>query len=606
MAITFPNDPATRYARVVCEGKEIASRLVRLACRRHLDDLEHATERGLEWRADEAQAACDFFPEILRLPDGAPDAADIDDGKTPIAAEGQPFVLDGWEQFIVGSLLGWYTKDGHRRFRVAYCEIGKGSGKTALAAGLLLYLLITSRRAVQLYCAATAQHQARLSFNDCVRMVLASPHLRASIDVRANNLAVLETGSFIRPVSSEKRGLDGKRVFAAVVDELHEHPSEQTTAKLRAGTKGNQDALILEITNSGSDRESVCWKHHEYSTQVLTGAATNTAWFAFICHLDSCDTCMGAGSYQPTDDCPHCDDWKTEGPHWRKANPGLGSALPWSYLREQVREGLDMPSQRNLVRRLNFCQWTTTATVWIPPEKWAACGDSTLTLDVLERREVYLGIDLSAKLDPSAVSLVFPYALDGGDGNSLNIGLDVVTRFWMPANTLRRREREDKVPFTEWTKVGALITTPGDLVDHDAIADFILKDIAPRFHIRGIGIDQAGATMLITKLQRELGDDIVVEVPQSFRHLSEPCKTLEALVVAVRLRHDRNPMMTWNMANMAIEENRWREIRPVKIGQRQRIDGGVALVDALAVVAMKYAPTTASVWEDSSYEMLVL
>jgi hypothetical protein len=35
---------------------------------------------------------------------------------------------------------------------------------------------------------------------------------------------------------------------------------------------------------------------------------------------------------------------------------------------------------------------------------------------------------------------------------------------------------------------------------------------------------------------------------------------------------------------MGFEENHWREIRPVKLDQRKRIDGGVALIDALATL----------------------
>lgn len=581
MAFVFPDDPATTYALDVRDGKEIASRLVRLACLRHLDDLEHAAERGLEWRADEARAVCEFFAEILRLPDGAQDLDDA--AETP--SEGQPFMLARWEAFVAG-VMGWYTAAGYRRFRVAYCEIAKGNGKTAFAAGLLIYLLVTSARAVQLYCAAVTQTQARLAFNDCVRMVLASPALRARVDVRANNLAVLETGSYIRPISSEHRGLDGKRVFAAIIDELQEHPTEIVTAKLRASTKGNQDALILEITNSGSDLESVCGKHHDYSVQVLTGAATNAAWFAFVCHLDSCDRCLAAGAFQPTDTCPDCDDWTTEGPHWRKANPGLGAALPWSYLREQVREGLDLPSQRNLVRRLNFCQWTQQATAWIPPEQWAACR-AEISLSALRDRPCYVGIDLSSKLDLSAVALVFPRPLDAGDGRAdrINCAVDVLPFFWMPANTMHRRAHEDKVPYVQWQREGYLTVTPGDLVDHDAIIDFITTEIAQRYHVRGIGVDMAGATTAVTRLQRHFGDNLVIEIPQGFRSLSEPSKRLEALVVSGRLRHDGNPVLAWCIGNVAIEENRWQEIRPIKITQHKRIDGAVAIIDALAVMS---------------------
>lgn len=572
---TYPDDPATRYALRVRHGEEVTSRLVRLATERHLHDLETATARGLAWRANAAQEVCDFFADILRLPDGA----DTD-------GNGRPFRLDGWESFIAGSLCGWFTADGHVRFRVAYNEIAKGNGKTAFFAGLMVYKLVKAERGQQHYCAAPTQSQAALAFADAVAMVAASPYLREIIDQHVGNLSVRSTGAFLRPISSEKRGLDGKRVSAALVDELQEHPDEIVSAKLRAGTKGDPNAQVLEITNSGSDLESVCRKHHDHSVEVLTGAVSNDAWFAFICHLDACPACHATGgSWHPQDDCAACDDWQTEGLHWRKANPGLGSALPWQYLREQVREAQAIPSQRNIVRRLNFCQWTQShAAILIPPLKWAERADPSVSWTAFAGREVVLGIDLSAKIDLSSVVGVSVRA--GAD--VLNTEVDVATAFWMPADTIQQRAQEDRVPYPDWAKTPTRIApylhaSPGQMVDHDVILEFVL-DVSRRCSIRAIGIDQAGATAFVTRLQRELGPDIVSEVPQGFRHLSEPTKWLEALVLSGRLSHDANPVMGYCLANLATEENRWQELRPIKVNQRTRIDGGVALILALGMV----------------------
>ena len=122
-------DPVTRYATDVVAGAVVAGRLVQQACRRHLDDLEHAAQKGLVWRQDEAQRVIDFFPAILRLPERV-DADDelvdegLDDGLAPL-----PFVLAPFQSFIAGSLFGWYTTKGRRRFRRAYIEIAKGAGK---------------------------------------------------------------------------------------------------------------------------------------------------------------------------------------------------------------------------------------------------------------------------------------------------------------------------------------------------------------------------------------------------------------------------------------------------------------------------------------------
>jgi len=386
--MTIPDDrrrdAVTRYATDVVARQIVAGRKVRLACARHLDDLAHQTEKGLLWDAAEAQEAIDFFPTCLCLPEETDADEDVEASDDVSPEHGTPFVLSPHQQFIVGSLLGWFSvrvskKTGARRvqqrFRIAFYQGGKGDGKTPLFAGLLLLMLVRHGvRGAQLFCAAVTKEQAKIAFTDCVKMVEASPALQKLITHTGNNLAVKSTGSFIRPISAEKRGLDGKRVQGAVVDEIHEAPSNVVLVKLRAGIKGRPNALIMIPTNAGFDRETVCWELVEYSRQILEGTLVNETFFAYVCGLDACDRCHAAGKLQPSDDCPDCDDWKVEGPHWLKSVPNLGVSLPWEYMREQVREAIAIPSLRNMVRRLNFCQWTQQATVWITAEQWAACA----------------------------------------------------------------------------------------------------------------------------------------------------------------------------------------------------------------------------------------
>ena len=584
-------DPVTHYAREVRDERIIAGRLVRLACQRHLADLDQQAAKGLVWRPDAAQEVIDFFSEVLCLPETTDSSDSLGEDAEAASGDGTPFLLQPWQQFIVGSLFGWYTAKGFRRFRVAFLEISKGAGKTPLCAGCLLYMLVADgERGAQLFAAAVTKDQAKLAYTDAERMVKASPALRALVDQKVNNLAVLETGSFLRPISSEKRGLDGKRVHGAVIDEEHEHPTATVYLKMRAGTKGRRNALIMIPTNSGSDLESICWTHHDYSRQILDGEVANEAWFAYVCHLDACASCAAAGKIQPSDECPDCDDWRTEGAHWLKAAPNLGVSISWQYLREQVREAVDMPSQRNMIRRLNFCQWTQQASVWIPPEAWAACYRQ-LDGASLAGRECYLGIDLSDKIDLSSVVAIFPRAMAGevsieqeGTRVSVDRAIDVLPYFWMPKSSIRRRAEQDKIPYPEFAERGYLTATAGAMVDHDAIVDFIVGTLATRYQVKGIGIDQSGASAVITRLRRHFGEEFVTEVPQGFRRLNTPSRMIEALIVSQNLAHDGNLAMTMCMGNMATDENTWREIRPVKVSQRKRIDGGVALIIAEAVM----------------------
>ena len=56
--------PVTDYAVRVVEGEIVAGRLVRLACQRHLRDLQDGAARGLWFDEEAAQFAIDFFARV--------------------------------------------------------------------------------------------------------------------------------------------------------------------------------------------------------------------------------------------------------------------------------------------------------------------------------------------------------------------------------------------------------------------------------------------------------------------------------------------------------------------------------------------------------------
>ena len=219
---------------------------MRLACKRHLDDLGPWAGAGATWDREASDRAIGFFRDVLRLNGGE--------------HEGKPFILHESQEFIVGSLFGWKGRDGFRRFRVAFVEIGKGNGKSPLAAGIGLYMLMADKEPrAEIYAAAVDKDQAQILFRDAVAMVDQSPQLASRLVKerrirREWNLADLKTGSFFRPIASEHRGRgkSGPRPHCALLDEVHEHPTDAMVEFMRAGTKGRRQALIFMITNSGS------------------------------------------------------------------------------------------------------------------------------------------------------------------------------------------------------------------------------------------------------------------------------------------------------------------------------------------------------------------
>ena len=534
--------PVDLYARRVAgdftAGRPIiAGPFVRQACERHLRDRQTGAGRGLHFDADTADHALAFFPRFLRHAEGV--------------FAGKPFVLAPWQIFIVGSLFGWLGTDGARRFRTAYIEAGKGNGKTPLAAGIGLYgLLADGEAAAEIYSAATTLKQAKILYGDAEKMVDASPQLRRRIARHVNNLSVLGTYSFFRPVSSEHRALDGPRPHIALIDEIHEHANALVVDKIRAGTKGRRQALIVMITNSGFDRTTVCWYLHEYSEKILAGTARNEAWFCYVCSLDEGDDPLRTPAI------------------WPKANPNLGVSIKPKYLREQVREARGMSSKVNIVLRLNFCVWTQASHRAISPQEWAANGAAVSELQ-LAGKPCYGGLDLGQTDDFSAWVRLWDL-LDGRYA--------VRARFWIPEVALLKYPTR---PYGDWQRAGILTVTEGNTTDYTQIQNTVAADC----HADGVlelAYDKRFAEQMAQNLQ---GDGInCTDQPQGWQ-LNEALGRFLELITDRRLCHGNDPILAWMAPNLVVRHGRGPEgdrIRPDKQRAPEKIDGIVALVMALA------------------------
>jgi phage terminase large subunit-like protein len=561
-----PACPVQAYARAVVEGRVVAGRLVHLACERHLHDLEHGKARGLKWDATAARHALDFFGHLRH--------------STGEWAH-RPFELQPWQCFVIGSLYGWKRADGLRRFRTAYVEVARKNGKSAMLAGTALYALVADDEpGAQVYAAATTRDQARIVFGEAERMVDASPALQARVTRTVNNLAVLPTSSWFRPLSADASKMDGLNVHFAAVDEVHEHPTPEIVQKLNTATGARRQPLIFEITTAGHDRHSVCRQHHEFSVKALEGTLppeVTDSWFAFVATLDPDD------------------DW-TDPAVWIKANPSLGVTVKMEDLKRQVEEAREMPAQQNAIRRLRLNQWTEQATRWLDMSVWDEGGPPVTDwrevragFDALAqrlgRRECYGGLDLARVNDLSAFVLLFP-PTGSGDLGDLAGKWIALCRFWVPEEDILRRARSDRVPYDVWRDQGFITATPGNATDFAFIEREIL-DLATRYDLRDIAYDRTFAGEIVQNLQEE-GLNLV-QYGQGFLSLAAPTAELERLAVSRALWHGGHPVLRWNAANVTVRQDPAGNIKPDKERSSERIDGISALVNALGRALLRGA-----------------
>lgn len=538
---------------------------MRLACRRHLDDLANGHLRGLHFDWPAARRAISFFPDCLSVTrDGIVVAFDLHPA----------------QQFIVGCIFGWKTADGWRRFRTAYIEIAKGNGKSPLAAGIALYMLVADKEhRAEIYSAAVDKDQAKILFRDAVAMLDSSPELNARIQRsggmgREYNLAYLKTSSFFKPIASEStgRGKSGPRPHCAILDEVHEHPTNAMVEFMRAGTKGRRQALVLMITNSGViDPTQVCFQYHQFSERLMKGIETNDHFFAYVCGLDLPQAADPVAGTEATTG----DDWADPNV-WRKANPLLGVSITVKYLEEQVHDALGMPSKESLVRRLNFCEWVGSAAPLVDPKIWAANG-GPVDRAALRGCSCVGGIDLSGKNDLTAITLLFDPDVLGKRR--------VLQFFWTPEANIKERSRRDKVEYERWVTDGLITATPGKVIDYDFVAGEI-GNLISEFDVKAFAFDPWNIERLEKAIENEgiggVGESDLnlvrlVRHDQGFHHMNASISVLEDYLLEHTVRHGDNVVLTWCVGNVKVETNNDKLRKFSKSQSTGRIDGAQSL-----------------------------
>lgn len=602
-------DRATLYARAVVAGKIVAGPHVRNACQRQLDDLKHGKKRGLVYDREAAAKAIRFFETRLKLSEGQ--------------FEGKPFELHPSQAFKIGCLFGWkiqHSKHGWvRRFRRAYIEEGKGNGKSPLAGGLGLYgMMADGESGAQVYSAGATKDQAGILFRDAIAMRNQSPEIKKRTKTsggegREFNLAHLATNSFFRPVSREtKKTGSGPRPHFVLVDEVHEHPDGGVIEMLERGFKFRRQPLLVMITNSGSNRNSICWEQHEHAIRVAAGNSTasdddphyigepiDDSTFSYVCALDKGD--------DPLND-PSC---------WIKANPLLNVTIDEEYLAGVVQQAKHLPSMLNGILRLHFCTWTDAETAWMTHAALQPCMVDFEPLDEHAGKPVFLGADLSQVKDITALA----YCVQSGERDGKPI-YDAWVQAWTPGDTVTARALSDKLPYEVWIRDGWLAAPKGTQISYRHVAQ-ALAEAQHDYDVQCLAYDRYAFSRMLEPEMQQLGLSIeCVEHPQGGTKKGKPTEAMkqaakaagreaeglwmpmsvrrvEELIAEGRIRIQRNPVTETAMLSAVTDEDRWGNYWLAKERTAYKIDSAVALCMAVGAALAFEAATP-------EYTMIIL
>lgn len=547
---------AERYISSVLDGSQVACRFVRLMCERHRSDLVDGADRGLRFDVAAGQHVIDFF-RFLRHSKGK--------------WAGTVIALEPWQQALLWVMFGWKREDGTRRYRTGYWEVARKNGKSTIAAGVGLYLMVADGEpGAEVYSAATKRDQARITHQEARRMVMKSPALKRRITCFRDNLHIAETATKFETLGRDADSMDGLNVHGAIVDELHAHKTDEVWGVLATATGSREQPLIFGITTAGFNQNSFCFQLREHAVKILEGVTKDDDFFAVIYTLDKGD------------------DWTDEA-NWVKSNPNLGVSVRLKDLQAKVAQARSIGSALThfLTKHMNV--WTRASEIWISPDKWRLCG-GVVDVAALAGRTCYAGLDLSNTQDFTAFVLVFPPVGDEDDR------FVVLPRFWLPEDTItdRKKSEENLNQYETWVRNGLIEAIPGPVIDYDFIYAQIDKD-AQMFDVREVAYDPWGAAEVYLRLEKE--GMATVQMRQGVVTMSPAMKTLERAIVGGKLNHGNNAVLTWMAHNLVATSDAAGNLKPDKRRSREKIDGMVALLMALDRASRHEASQGRSIYE---------
>lgn len=321
--------------------------------------------------------------------------------------------------------------------------------------------------------------------------------------------------------------------------EYHQHP---TTDFYDLGLGSNtKEPMLTIITTAGKDLTYPCYtQEYDYCSKVLDPDVDvkNDEYFIDICEADKGD--------DPGDLTT-----------WQKANPirafyddGIKKIAEDYEIAKQIPEKMIA----FMTKVLNI--WVSAANNgYMDMKKWKACEVKELPID-LKGRPVYVGFDMSSKIDLTSVAFVVPFQTDKLDSSSKKVvNYAVWTHSFIPTvDKLREHIIKDKVPYDAWERLGYLTLTNTPIVDQATVMRYVLNECEKyQLDIQCFCFDPNNAA----KLMMDLSDEgyTVEEVYQSHKSLNESTQGFREQVYSGNVVYLNNPLFNYAMSNAVVRTN---------------------------------------------------
>jgi len=543
----------TNYAQSVIDGVKPACKEERLACSRFIDDYQISLadpDYPYQFDFKKAYRAIGFI-ELLPHVKGH-FASQIGANKL--------IQLQPWQKFIIANIFGWVVKATNlRRYSLVYLRIPRKNGKSTLAAGIGLYMLCADGESgAEILCGATTLEQAKKVFDPALQMLRATPALKRAYGLDGKSLSIKRNdGSIMQPLIGDPG--DGGNPSCAIVDEYHEHDTDNLFQTMITGMGARLQALMLIITTSGKNLFSPCFDMDKTARDVLLGTIDLPHMFAVCYGIDEGD------------------DW-TDPAMLIKANPNYGISVGSDFVKKQLKTAIQKPANQVDYKTKHLNIWCNEKNAYYNVLSWQRLHDTSMKREDFAGQACWIGLDLAKKRDLSAKILLFTKNIDGLAHYYL------FSKFYIAESQIIDNESKLLSSMLQtWADQGFIDVCDGNEQDFNRIRDDVIED-SHQFDVQEIPHDPWGAI----QISRDLADAglLPVMIPQHGSHLTIPVNELEAAIDSGRMHHDGNPVMAWCIGNVIVHEYKSERKMPDKQDADSKIDGASALFNAMSRAVM--------------------
>lgn len=549
-------DDGTKYCFDALEGRIVTGYMIKLACFRHLRDLQRQGNDDFLYTYKTAEA--DKLLRFARI--------------CPNVDTGEPTQLMPWQKFILCMLFGWRNANGGKRFSRAIVSVGRGQGKTYLMAILTAYSYFIESLGLsnQDYLVTSInfkQTNKLLGYiKSMMKQIIQNEPFKSlanetELGLHSDQVIMKANNNVLRAISAESGQYDSFHFTTAIFDEIGEIETRDAVSKIVSGQVKIPNRQFVQISTAYPN-PSVPFREDQRIMQQAMEDDDSRDADTYLCLVWSQDNLDEV--FQP----------KT----WAKSNP----LLDLEQERDNLMKGL-MDKRDSDLLSSNLADFQVkNMNCWL-----LADSNSFLDLKDIEKaviddfprdnRRVYIGVDYSLFSDNTAIAFVYPYS--GEEKWHIEQHSFIP---WKTAGSIEAKEKQDGLNYRELEKEGYCTITshPQGLINEDEVYEWIINYVEEhQLDVIFFGYDAMGVTKVIKALELNTSFPLM-PIRQRTSELKDPTKFLQKIFVEGSVTRLDDKIMEKALINAVIKEDNI-GIQVDKMKSTLKVDVVDALIDGM-------------------------